>query len=369
MYDRVMALIVKEVLTVLRDRRLRFMLVILPVIQLFIFALAATLDVRNVSLGILNRDSGEQSIELIQRFIGSPTFKHITYLSSIDEITPFIDHGKGIIVLSIDEQFSRNLNQLKPSDVQLILDGRRSNTSQIVGGYATQIIQQFSNDFAAKQGVKLQTTQLVIRNWFNPNLLYYWYNVPSLAGVLTLNLGMLITSLSIAREREMGTFDQLLVSPLKPIEILMGKIIPAIIIGVAEGSIIILAGIFVFRVPFAGDIFLLYFSLLVFVSSIVGVGLFISSISSTQQQAMLGTFVFVSPSISLSGFATPIENMPEWLQYMTYANPLRYMLVISKGIFLKALPIDIVLSNTWPMAVIALFTLSGATWFFRSRLQ
>lgn len=180
---------------------------------------------------------------------------------------------------------------------------------------------------------------------------------------------LVITALSVARERELGTFDQLLVSPLQPIEILIGKTIPAIIISMAEGTIIIFAAIFIFGIPFTGSMFLLYFSMFFFVCSIVGVGLFISSLCSTQQQAILGTYVFMSPSVLLSGFATPIENMPDWLQPITFLIPLRYFLVIVKGIFLKAMPMSVVLNNTWPMAVIAIFTLTGATWLFRRRLE
>lgn len=180
---------------------------------------------------------------------------------------------------------------------------------------------------------------------------------------------LIITALSVARERELGTFDQLLVSPLRPIEILIGKTIPAIIIAIAAGSVIIFSGIYFFQIPFTGSLPALYCSMFVFIIAIVGIGLFISSLCSTQQQAILGSFIFMSPSISLSGFATPIENMPYWLQPFTYAIPLRHFLVITKGSFLKAMPMDVILSNTWPMAIIALFTLSGATWFFRHRLQ
>ncbi|MCE2982308.1 MAG: ABC transporter permease [Parachlamydia sp.] len=174
---------------------------------------------------------------------------------------------------------------------------------------------------------------------------------------------------TVARERELGTFDQLLVSPLQPREILVGKALPAIIIGMLEGTLILVAAIFLFRIPFMGTLWTLYPSLFVFVSSIVGVGLFISSLSKTQQQAILGTSIFMSPSVLLSGFATPIENMPGWLQTVTYINPLRYFLVIVKGVFLKAMPADVVWQQTWPMAIIACCTLAAAGWFFRHKLE
>lgn len=368
MLYRVLTLLVKEILAVLRDKKARVTLILPPILQLFIFAFAATLDVKNVRIGVLNHDNGEKSIELLQRFHGSPTFSHVHYLRSNAEVHPFIDEQRGTMVISIDEQFSRNIEAGLPSNLQLILDGRKSNTAQIVAGYANQIIDQYNRDIAPRVGIHLQNTELFSRFWYNPNLIYYWYNVPCLVAILTMAIGLTITALSVAREREMGTFDQLLVSPLRPIEILLGKALPAIIIGLGEGSINLLAGIFVFQIPFQGNVAVLYIALFVFVCAIVGVGLFISSLCSTQQQAILGTFVFMSPSILLSGFATPIENMPSWLQLVTFVNPLRYMLVIVKGVFLKAMPLDIVLNNTWPMVVIAATTLSLATWLFRRQL-
>lgn len=369
MFKRIKTLIVKEILAVWRDHKSRTVLIVPPILQLLIFAFAATLDVKNVSIGILNRDNGAESFELVQRFTGSPTFQHVHYLSSVEEITHVIDTQKAAMVVHIDPLFSHHLLSGQPAQIQLILDGRKSNSAQIIQGYAAAIISQYNLDFADEAEIKLQQTEIVPRNWFNPNLLYYWFNVPNLCGVLTMLIGLTISALSVARERELGTFDQLLVSPITPIEILIGKSVPAILIGMIEGSIILTAAIFFFQIPFTGHLWLLYFSMLIFISSIVGVGLFISSLSMTQQQAILGSFVFMSPAVLLSGYATPIENMPEWLQYATYAIPLRYFLVIVKGIFLKAMPVNIVLENTWPMAIIAAFTLSIATWLFRKRLE
>lgn len=369
MIRRIWALLIKEILAVWHDKKSRMLLVIPPILQLFIFAWAATLDVKNVPIGVLNRDNGEQAFELLQRFHGAPVFSTIYYLKSVEEIAPFIDNQRGLMVVHIDEQFSRNLNALRPAYIQLIMDGRKSNTTQILLGYASSVIQQFNKDFAAKVGVETDKTELFPRNWFNPNLLYYWYNVPSLCALLSMLTSLSVTALSVARERELGTFDQLLVSPMLPIEIMIGKVLPAIFIGMIEGTVIILAAIFIFQIPFTGSFFLLYLGMFIFVSSIVGVGLFISSLSSTQQQAILGTFLFTSPAVSLSGFATPVENMPFWLQRITEINPLRYFLVIAKGSFLKGIPEHVVLNNIWQMAIIALVTLSAATWLFRKRLQ
>jgi ABC-2 type transport system permease protein len=369
MIHRLLSLIWKELLAVLRDPKVRLSILVPPLIQLFIFTFAATLDVKNVPVGIVNRDNGEQGFELVQRFYGSPMFTKVVFLPSVDEIAPFIDLQKGVMVVSIDEQFSRNLDAGSPAYVQLILDGRKSNTAQIVAGYSQEIINHFNDDFCAKAEIKQQNTHLVPRTWFNPNILYYWYNIPCLVGVLSMLTCLVVTTQSVARERELGTFDQLLVSPLVPIEILIGKVVPGIIIGMLEGFTMLTIGTLILGVPFTGSLLMYALSLFVFVASISGVGLFISSLSATQQQAMLGTFVFMTPSIMLSGFATPIENMPEWLQPVTYAIPLRYMLVISKGLFLKAMPARMVLENIWPMVIIGIITQIGAGLFFRRRLE
>lgn len=369
MFTRILALIYKEILAVWRDKKSRTVLIVPPILQLVVFSLAATLDVKNVPIGILNRDSGAESYELVQRFHGAPTFNKIIYLQSVKEITDVIDNQKAIMVIHLDEQFSRNLRANKKADVQLVIDGRKSNTAQIVQGYAINIVDQYNRDYAARVNIEQQNTEIFPRNWFNPNLLYYWFNVPNLSGVLTLLIGLTVTGLSIARERELGTFDQLLVSPLQPIEILIGKTIPALIIGLIEGSVIVSAGIFIFRIPFTGSFLLLYSGMFVFLCSVIGVGLFISSLSKTQQQAILGSFVFMTPAVLLSGYATPVENMPPWLQKVALADPLYYYIIIAKGVFLKDMPASIVFDNIWPMAVIACFTLTGAGWFFRRRLE
>jgi ABC-2 type transport system permease protein len=366
---RILALIIKELLSIWRDKKSRISILIPPVIQLVIFTYAATLDVKNVPIGVLNRDNGKQSFELIQRFRGSRFFEKIVPLQAVEEIGPFMDNQKGVMVVSIDEQFSRQLDANKPAIIQLILDGRKSNTAQIVTGYASSIIAQFNDDFALESRIKQQNVELFPRNWFNPNVLYHWYNVPCLVALISMITCLIVTAHSVARERELGTFDQLLVSPLIPVEILIGKVIPGIIVGMLESTIIMLVGIFLFQVPFMGSILLFYFGLLVFVTAISGVGLFISSLCSTQQQASLGIFVFMTPATLLSGFATPIENMPAWLQPVTYIFPFRYMLVISKGIFLKAMPASMVFDQTWPMLVIALFTQILAAFSFRRKLE
>jgi ABC-2 type transport system permease protein len=357
----------KEFLMIWQDPKSRFILIAPPILQLFLFAFAATLDVKNVSIGILNRDVGEQSIELTERFYGSPIFTNITFLHSVSEMTPYIENQKGVMVLSIDPQFSKNLDQRKTASLQLIFDGRKSNTTQIVAGYANTIISQFANDVARKKEIFIEPIGLRPRYWFNPNQLYNWFTVPGLLGILMLVEAAFLSAIAIAREKELGTFDQLLVSPIRSYEILIGKAIPALVIALIEGTFILLAAVFIFQIPFTGSVFWLYVSSVAFTLATVGIGLFLSALCSNQQQAFLSTFAILSPSTLLSGFATPIENMPDWMQTITYIVPLRYFLTITRGIFLKELPTSMILHNLWPMILIACFTLSTAHLFFRRK--
>lgn len=360
---------IKEFLAVWQDKKSRFFLVIPPIMQLFIFAFAATLDVKNVSIAVLNKDEGKLSHELIERFKGSPTFTHITYLNSVKQISDIVDNQKVTMVIHIDERFSRDLLAKKDANVQLILDGRKSNSAQIIQGYAIKIIGQYYDDLMKRMNVIKPRTVIIQRNWFNENLIYTWFNVPGLIAILTLSTSLIVTSLTIARERELGTFEQLLVSPLRPIDILIGKVIPGVIIGLGEGTIILVAAVLGFGIPFTGSLTTLYLSMFIFVLAIVGVGLFLSSLCKTQQQALLAVMIFMSVTVSLSGFSTPVENMPKWLQDLTYFNPLRHFLVIVRGVFLKDMPLSIVLNSLFPIICIAIFNLITSTWFFRRRLE
>lgn len=368
MLQRLWALVVKEFLAVWQDKKSRMMLIMPPLLQLLIFSWAATLDVTDVAVGILNLDEGKAGYELTQRFKGTPVFsKHLRFLSSADEIPDEINKQNSLMVISIDDDFSRKIGSGKPAQVQVILDGRKSNTAQIVQGYSAKILETFTEEINTFYGRPQQETSFDARNWFNPNLTYTWFTVTGLIAILTTLVGVAITSLSVAREREMGTFEQLLVSPLTPLDILLGKSIPAVIIGLIEGTVIFLAAITLYQIPFTGSLTLLYISMFVFIWSIVGVGLFISSLCQTQQQAILGVFVFMSPAVILSGYATPIDNMPPWLQQVTVFNPVRYFIYIVRGVVLKDLPAIEVWHALYPMILIAGFTLSAAAILFRKR--
>jgi len=368
-WQRVRTLIVKELLAALRDPRGRYILIVPPLIQLLIFAFAATQEVKNVHMAVLNEDYGTAARDLIARFEGSTNFTAVHHLRGQADVAPAIDSQRVLMVLHIGADFSRKLAAGQRARVHLILDGRRSNAAQIVAGYSQAIIDGFNGELSHGRRAPEVPSSIAARVWFNPNLETTWYTVPSLLAILMTMLGLVVTALSVARERELGTFEQLLVAPLEPIEIVIGKTIPALIIGLTEGTFMLLMGVFVFRVPFQGSVALLYAAMTVYLGSVIGVGLFVSSLAKTQQQAILGAFVFMVPAMLLSGFASPIENMPDWLQTLTLANPVRYYLVIVKGVFLKGMPAVVVLRLLWPLAVIALVTLSVATWLFRHRVE
>jgi ABC-2 type transport system permease protein len=366
---RIGALIVKELLTLLRDPKSRFVLIGPPILQLFIFAFAATLEVKNVSLVLYNQDQGHHGYEIVQRFSGSPTFSSINFVTDESKFAPAIDEQKAIAAIHIPQNFSRDLEAGNGANIQVILDGRRSNAAQIVSSYISQIITSYGQELLALQTSLLPIAVTVNRNWFNENLLYLWFTVPSLVGILAALIALMVTSLSVARERELGTFDQLLVSPLMPYEILIGKTVPAVLIGLVEGMVIFTVARTAFGIPFTGSFILLILAILAFVMSIVGVGLFISSISKTQQQAILGAFIFLVPATALSGYAAPVENMPEWLQRIIFINPVKHFLITVKGLFLKNMTFMEVWANSWPLLVIGAFTLSLAGWFFARRLE
>ncbi len=365
MGTRIPSLVVKEMLALFRDPKSRIVLIMPPLLQLIIFAFAATLEVKNISLAIYNEDTGKHGMEIVQRFNGSPFFPNIFFVQNEQDIDPAIDQQQALAAVHIPANFSRNIEANDRASLQVILDGRRSNAAQIANGYIAEIVNRYNTEITTRPLPVI----VVARNWFNENLLYLWFTIPSLVAILSMLIALIVTALSVARERELGTFDQLLVSPLTPMEILIGKTIPAIVIGMAEGCLIWAVAVTVFKVPFTGSPPLLLFALFIFVMSIVGIGLAISSVSKTQQQAILGAFVFMVPAVTLSGYAAPVENMPEWLQAVTSANPLKHFLITVKGLFLKDMPFADVWTNTWPLLVIGVVTLSLASWFFARRME
>lgn len=369
MWTRLLALIKKELLVVLRDPKGRIVIVVPPLVQLIVFSFAATLDVKNVDVAILDRDTGRGGHELVQRIDGAPAFRELIHVDDPAALRRTIDRQRAIAAVHIGPTFSSDVAEGRLPDVQIILDGRRSNAAQIVAVYLGEIVDRYVADSARGAAARARRVDVVTRNWFNPSLEFTWFTVPGLIAIIALLVGLVVTGLSVARERELGTFDQLMVSPLRTHEVLIGKMLPPLIIGVVHITLYVLAATLIFHVPLRGSLALLYASGVVYLAAIVGIGLFISSLCATQQQAILGSFLFMTPAVMLSGFATPIDNMPGWLQTLTLINPLRYFLVITRGVFLKGLPFAEVARNALPLAAIAVVTLSAAAWLFRRRME
>ena len=368
MLQRILALIVKEFLALLRDPKSRFVIIVPPVAQLLIFGYAATFDLDHIPYAVYNEDRGAISRDLLAEFTGSPHFEQLLSLHRDAGIGPVIDDKQVLLVLHVGPRFSEAMLRGEPAPLQVIVDGRNSNTALLALNYVRDIVKDFNQHWLEQQGQAVPPLYLVSRGWFNPNLLSRWFIVPGIVALLTLVVTMLVTALSVAREREHGTFDQLLVTPMRPQEILIGKAVPGFIIGMLEASLIIFMAVWWFEVPLRGQLLPLYTGLALYLLAAIGVGLMISSLSVTQQQGLLGAFLFLVPAVILSGFATPIANMPEAVQYLTLLDPMRYFLIVVRSVFLEATDLEILWPQYWPMAIIAVVTLSLAGWLFRHRM-
>jgi ABC-2 type transport system permease protein len=358
MLGRVAALLLKELAGLLKDRKTRFIILIPPLLQVMLFAYAATYDVTDIGLGIWNEDAGAQGAELVRRFAGSHAFRVAADISGPAQARAAIDSKAVSAVLHVPQTFSADILARRIARPQLLLDARRSNTALLIEGYATAIVGAFTADEVP--GVR---TPIVIltRDWFNPNLSSRWFILPGLVAVLAVMMAMLVSALSLARERELGTFEQLLMTPLRPWEILVGKALPGVVVGLIDANIVILSAWAWFQVPFLGNLVLLEAVLTIYMVAGVGIGLVISSVARTQQQAMLGMFVLASPMVVLSGYAAPVENMPAIVEILGRADPIRWMLVITRGVFLQDMKLALVVDQAWPLAVIGLVAF-GAAW-------
>ena len=365
---RVFALAIKELLALLRDPASRAVLIGPPIIQLLVFGYAATFELKHVPFVVYNQDHGQMSREFIARFEGAPSFDLVRMVHNQNALEQSIDDESALMAIDIGPNFTADLERGTTTHVQLILDGRDSNTAALAIGYAQSIVATFNDAQDAASKGATHSTVLLDRAWFNPNLDSRWFIVPGICGILTLLVSLLTTGLSVAREREMGTFDQLLVTPMRPTEILLGKALPGFFVGLVEGSFVVLVSIFWFHVPFTGSFLGLYIGFLCFLLATVGIGLMISSLAVTQQQGLLGVFLFMVPAIVLSGFATPIANMPQFVQYVTFLDPLRYFLIVLRGSFLKGAGPSLFWPQYWPLLVIGVISMIVAGRLFRSRL-
>jgi ABC-2 type transport system permease protein len=365
---RTLALIRKELLALLKDPRTRFSLFLPPIIECFLFGYAASYDLNHAPYAVLDQDHSAASHDLLTRLDGSGVFQRVANLDRAADIKKVIDDRRALLVFQIGPDFERRLQTGQPADVQVIADGRNSNTAGTALGYASATVEAFNADWRQAHGQAEPPVQVTVRSWFNPNLITRWSMIPSLIGTLTMLQTLILTAMSVAREREQGTFDQLLVTPLRPFEIMIGKAVPSMMVGLVQATTVLLVAQLWFHIPFAGSLLTLYAGLIPFLLAAVGLGLMVSSFAATMQQAMLYSFVLIMPFTILSGLTTPIANMPRLLQYFTMINPLRYAIDMAQRVYLEGVGLDKLVGDLWPLAIIAVLTLSTASYMFRRQL-
>lgn len=356
MINRIRQMIVKEFIQIFRDRKMKPIIFVTPILQLIVFGYAVTMDVTNIRTAVQDLDKTSVTREIMRRFEGSGYFRIDHFPDSDEQVRDLLDRGRATAVLRFDNGFTSDVEAQRQAFMQVLIDGTDSNTAIVASGYVNSILAIYNNDIAAKRMNRTHgTIDFRPRAWYNADLKSKNYNVPGVIAIMVLVVCLLLTSMAIVREREIGTMEQLMVTPIRPAELILGKTIPFALIGFFDMFLVTLVGVIWFDVPIRGSITLLFLATAVYLLSVLGFGLFISTISKTQQQAMMATFLFFVPAILLSGLMFPIENMPVAIQCITYLNPLRYFLVIIRGIFLKGSGISIL----WPQ-FLALFILGAS---------
>ena len=366
---RIVALLRKELLAILKDSRSRVTVFVPPILQCLIFGYAASFDLNHVPYVVLDRDHSGASRALVAAIERNGVFERVATLNNAAEILPQITDKRAALAVVIDRNFERQLMAGKTANVQVIADGRNTNTAGTAQGYLSVIANDFSRKWRNEHGYAAAPgVHVITRAWHNPNLITRWSMIPSLIGSITMMTTMILTAMSVAREREAGTFEQLLVTPFRPYEIMIGKALPSMLVGLVQATSIFLVAQLWFRIPFAGSYVVLLLSLSLFLAASVGIGLFISSMARNMQQAMIGTTVVVMPFMLLSGLTTPIMNMPAVAQYLTYVNPLRYAISVTHQIYLEAAGVGRLYPEMLALMIIAAVTLPIAAWMFRNRL-
>ncbi|HEX9365373.1 MAG TPA: ABC transporter permease [Vicinamibacterales bacterium] len=361
--QRLRCLVLKELLELRQDPRLFAIVIVAPIIQLTMLGYAATTDVKDVPIIVADGDRSPQSRDLIARFDASPNFTVLDTVTTVREVDPYLQRGQAWVALAIPPGYGRSIHEQRPVALQIVADGSDSNSTTVALGYATALVGEYAAAVAddryggpgtdgAHQGVGID---LRIRVWFNPQLESRVFMIPGVLALLLLLVTANLAAMAIVREKELGTLEQLNVTPLRRWELIAGKLLPYGVIALVDVLLVTAVAVFWFEVPLRGSLTLLLAMSLLYVICTLALGLFISTISDTQQQAMMtATFFFLTPMIYLSGFIFPIENMPQVIQYATYLIPLRYFLVIVRGIFLKGIGLDLL----WPQA--AALTIWGA---------
>ncbi|HVP78132.1 MAG TPA: ABC transporter permease [Thermodesulfobacteriota bacterium] len=376
MFQKVRYIFLKELIQTLRDKRMRVILVIPPILQLIIFGYAANLDVKHIRTAIRDLDQSVESRDLIGRFGSSKYFDMIDFPKTPNEVRALVDQGEVAVAIEIPTDFSRNLKKGDTATVQIVVDGSDSNTALIALGYANQILSAFSTEILVKRlnragmvGFEQAGVALQHRIWFNSTFESRLFYVPGVIASIAFLIPIILTAQAIVRESEIGTLEQIMVTPIRPWELMIGKTLPFALMGVFDVIMIALIGVYWFEVPLRGNPLVLLLGAALFLMSSVAIGLFISTICSTQQQAQISTFFFGMPAFILSGFAFPIESMPEWIQYLTYVNPLRYFLVIIRGVFLKAIGLEILWPQMLALGILGTLMIFLSSLRFQKRLK
>lgn len=363
-WSRIWAMAVKELSVALLDRRARMTLIASPILQLALFGLATTLEVTNIDVGYVNRDAGVVSERFLAGLGGSPNFRQVRPYADVAALSGAVERREVIAGLVLPGDLSRTVATGGTGEIGVVLDGRRINSAQIVASYLGEI--------ASVTGAELRPLPrsppgVIVTNRYNPNLDYRWFTMPSMIMVIVTVLVLSVSLHAVARERELGTYDTMMILPLTRLEILVGKITPAFFVGVVNSTLFVALIPLLYGVPLRGSLLLLFLAIAVFAMAMTGIGLVISCLTRTQQQAFLGGFLVIVPLILLSGYASPVDNMPGWLQVIALVDPLYHMLIVSKGLFLKDLPATVVLPHVLAMAALAIVTLGAASALFRLR--
>ena len=375
MWERIKRMLIKEFIEVFRDPRMKALIFVVPIMQLLIFSYAASTDVRHVATAVYDLDNTVASRDLVSRFVKSGYFDVVDTIASDARERELLDRGKVRVVLHLGKGFEGDLLAGRSAPFQMIVDGTDSNTAGIVLGYSNTIVQQFSQAILARHLERLRgdirqpgRVKLETRTWFNENLESRTYFVPGVIALMITLLTLLLTSMAIVREKEIGTMEQIMVTPIRPVEFILGKTAPFALISFVDLVLVTLVGVVWFEIPVRGSFVLLVFATSVYLMTTLGIGLLISTVSLTQQQAMMTTFFFFMPAVLLSGFMFPIANMPVVVQWLTYFNPMRYAMVILRGIFLKGVGINILWPQIAALAVMGAVTLGLASRRFRKTL-
>ncbi len=383
MWERIYEILKKEIRQSLRDPKLRGAMFIPPILQMLIFGFAVSLDVNDVKLGWLDMDNTEQSRALLRKFQGTPYFTLTGVALDEKQAQAMLDTGTAEAVVRIPSNFGADVSRMKQTEVQVLVDGSNSNTAAIIGNYATGVISGYNAETLVSQrkarlveSTRNGPVRLVVpsveaetRVWFNPDLKSRNYFIPGILVNIIMIVTLNMTAMSIVREKEIGTMEQIMVTPIRPIELMIGKTLPFALVGFIDSIFVTVIALLLFRVPFRGSVLLLAGAASLFLLSMLGMGLFISTISHTQQQASMTSFFFIQPAFMLSGFTFPIRNMPQPIQWITYFNPLRYFMDIVRGVFLKGAGIDALWSQMLLLGVFGVVILVSSALRFHKRLD